>query len=100
MTFKLRNDRYNFGSNIMDMDDPEMFFYENEICDILNKQKDELKLYKHDVEFVDRMNIMQERRLQRQAKHLQKIYKMIEKKDWMGLEALYMDTHQDYEEIV
>ena len=43
---------------------------------------------------------MNERRLTRQAKHLEKIYKLIENKDWNGLTALYMDTKQDYEEII
>lgn len=100
MTFKLRNKRYNFCTNIMDTDDPGIHYYENEICDLLNGKVDELKLFKHDINFVDRLNIMQERRIERQAKHLQKIYKMIKDKDWMGLEALYEDTHQDYEEIL
>ena len=100
MTFKLRNKRYNFCTNIIDTDDPGVYYYENEICDLLNGKVDELKLFKHDINFVDRLNIMQERRLERQAKHLQKIYKMIKDKDWMGLEALYEDTHQDYEEIL
>ena len=100
MTFKLRNKRYNFCTNIIDTDDPGVYYYENEIRDLLNGKVDELKLFKHDINFVDRLNIMQERRLERQAKHLQKIYKMIKDKDWMGLEALYEDTHQDYEEIL
>lgn len=100
MTFKLRNKRYNFCTNIMDTDDPGIHYYENEICDLLNGKVDELKLFKHDINFVDRLNIMQERRIERQAKHLQNIYKMIKDKDWMGLEALYEDTHQDYEEIL
>lgn len=63
------------------------------------EQQAELIQAKKEIEFLDHQIQMLERRNTRQAKHLEKIYKLIQKKDWMGLEALYMDTKQDYEEI-
>ena len=64
------------------------------------EQQAELRQAKKEIEFLDHQIQMLERRNTRQAKHLEKIYNLIQKKDWMGLEALYMETKQDYEEII
>ena len=63
------------------------------------KQEAELRQAKKEIEFLDHQIQMLERRNTRQAKHLEKIYNLIQKKQWCKLEALYMDTKQDYEEI-
>ncbi len=57
------------------------------------KLEKELETSEHMINFLERRN-------KRQAKQLEKIYKLIKNKDWNGLTVLYMDTHQDYEEIV
>ena len=71
-----------------------------ELINLLNKKNDELHQSMKDIEVLDAIIAMLDRRNKRQAKHLEKIYKLIKNKDWDGLTALYMDTHQDYEEIV
>ena len=78
----------------------DMFIRERDALNELRDIKKENEQLKNTVEFVDKLNKMNERRLIRQAKHLEKIYKLIENKDWNGLTALYMDTKQDYEEII
>lgn len=78
----------------------DMFIRERDALNELRDIKKENEQLKNTVEFVDKLNKMNERRLTRQAKHLEKIYKLIENKDWNGLTALYMDTKQDYEEII
>lgn len=71
-----------------------------ELINLLNKKNDELHQSMKDIEVLDAIIAMLDRRNKRQAKQLEKIYKLIKNKDWDGLTALYMDTHQDYEEIV
>ena len=71
-----------------------------ELIDLLNKKNAECSVLDNQIDFLHNMNTMRDRQIKRQAKHLEKIYKLIENKDWSGLTALYMDTHQDYEEII
>ena len=71
-----------------------------ELINLLNKKNAECSVLDNQIDFLRNMNTMLDRQITRQAKHLEKIYKLIENKDWSGLIALYMDTHQDYEEIV
>ena len=71
-----------------------------ELIDLLNKKNDECITLDKQVEFLHNMNKFLERRNKRQAKQLEKIYKLIENKKWDKLYALYWDTHQDYEEII
>ncbi|MBO6274631.1 MAG: hypothetical protein J6M91_03700 [Methanobrevibacter sp.] len=67
---------------------------------LLNKTDAECSVLDNQIDFLHNMNTMLDRQITIQAKHLEKIYKLIKNKDWDGLTALYMDTHQDYEEIV
>lgn len=71
-----------------------------ELIDLLNKKNDECITLDKQVEFLHDMNKFLERRNKRQAKQLEKIYKLIENKKWDKLYALWWDTHQDYEEII
>ena len=71
-----------------------------ELINLLNKKNDECITLDKQVEFLHNMNKFLERRNKRQAKQLEKIYKLIENKKWDKLYALYWDTHQDYEEII
>lgn len=71
-----------------------------ELIGLLNKKNAECSVLDNQIDFLHNMNTMLDRQITRQAKHLEKIYKLIENKDWSGLTALYMDTHQDYEEIL
>lgn len=70
------------------------------LIDLLNKKNDECITLDKQVEFLHDMNKFLERRNKRQAKQLEKIYKLIENKKWDKLYALWWDTHQDYEEII
>ena len=67
---------------------------------LLNKKDAECSVLDNQIDFLHNMNTMLDRQITRQAKHLEKIYKLIKNKDWDGLTALYMDTYQDYGEIV
>lgn len=71
-----------------------------ELIGLLNKKDAECSVLDNQIDFLHNMNTMLDKQITRQAKHLEKIYKLIKNKDWDGLTALYMDTHQDYEEIV
>lgn len=71
-----------------------------ELISLLNKKDAECSVLDNQIDFLQNMNAMFDRRITRQAKHLEKIYKLIKNKDWDGLTALCMDTHQDYEEII
>lgn len=71
-----------------------------ELIDLLNKKNAECSVLDNQIDFLHNMNTMRDRQIKRQAKQLEKIYKLIENKDWSGLTALYMDTHQNYEEII
>ena len=71
-----------------------------ELIDLLNKKNDECITLDKQVEFLHDMEKFLERRNKRQAKQLEKIYKLIENKKWDKLYALWWDTHQDYEEII
>lgn len=64
------------------------------------EQQKELRKAKEEIDFLDYQIRMLERRNTRQAKHLEKIYNLIGNKDWNQLELLYLDTKQDYEEII
>ncbi|MBR0272388.1 MAG: hypothetical protein IJQ68_10455 [Methanobrevibacter sp.] len=64
------------------------------------EQQGELRQAKEEIKFLDHQIQMLERRNTRQARHLEKIYKLIRNKEWDKLTALYMDTKQDYEEII
>lgn len=70
------------------------------LINLLNKKNDECITLDKQVEFLLNMNTMHERQITRQAKQLEKIYKLIENKKWDKLYALWWDTHQDYEEII
>ena len=71
-----------------------------ELIDLLDKKDAECNVLDNQIDFLHNMNTMLDRQITRQAKHLEKIYKLIKNKDWDGLTALYMDTYQDYGEIV
>lgn len=71
-----------------------------ELIDLLDKKDAECNVLDNHIDFLHNMNTMLDRQITRQAKHLEKIYKLIKNKDWDGLTALYMDTYQDYGEIV
>lgn len=71
-----------------------------ELINLLNKKNAECSVLDNHIDFLHNMNTMLDRQITRQAKQLEKIYKLIKNKDWNGLTVLYMDTHQDYEEIV
>ena len=71
-----------------------------ELIDLLNKKNAECGVLDNQIEFLHNMNTMRDRQIKRQAKQLEKIYKLIENKKWDKLYALWWDTHQDYEEII
>ena len=71
-----------------------------ELIDLLNKKNAECSVLDNQIDFLHNMNTMRDRQIKRQAKQLEKIYKLIENKKWDKLYALWWDTHQDYEEII
>jgi len=71
-----------------------------ELIDLLNKKNAECGVLDNQIDFLHNMNTMRDRQIKRQAKQLEKIYKLIENKKWDKLYALWWDTHQDYEEII
>ena len=71
-----------------------------ELIDLLNKKNAECSVLDNQIDFLHNMNTMLDRQITRQAKQLEKIYKLIENKNWDKLYALWWDTHQDYEEII
>lgn len=71
-----------------------------ELIDLLNKKNAECSVLDNQIDFLHNMNTMRDRQIKRQAKQLEKIYKLIENKKWDNLYALWWDTHQDYEEII
>lgn len=71
-----------------------------ELINLLNKKNAECSVLDNQIDFLHNMNTMLDRQITRQAKHLEKIYDLIENKKWDKLYALWWDTHQDYEEII
>ena len=71
-----------------------------ELINLLNKKNAECSVLDNQIDFLHNMNTMLDRQITRQAKQLEKIYKLIENKKWDKLYALWWDTHQDYEEII
>ena len=86
--------------NIQFIYDPSNIHDLEELIGLLNEKNKEVMKLNKDIEILDSLIAMLDRRNKRQAKHLEKIYNLIQKKDWMALEALYRDTKQDYEEII
>lgn len=70
-----------------------------ELIDLLNKKNAECSVLDNQIDFLHNMNTMLDRQITRQEKHLEKIYELIKYNDWDRLKLLYLDTHQDYEEI-
>lgn len=71
-----------------------------ELIDLLNKKNNQVIKSKKDIEVLDSIIAMLERRNKRQRKQLEKIYKSISNNEWDKVIALYWDSKHDYEEIV